>query len=179
MDPSHYVKLVVDFVQVHQAWAAPIVFTLAFLESLAIVSLLVPAWGALVGIGAISSVSGIPLFPIWMAGALGAALGDWVSYWIGYRFENSIAKVWPLSRYPDVLQQGHAFVERWGVLGIFIGRFFGPLRAVVPLIAGILEMPPLAFQVANFASAFVWVWTLLSLGDLGGHLVSWLAGHPA
>ena len=47
-------------------------------------------------------------------------------------------------------------MKKWGALGIFIGRFFGPLRAAVPLIAGIFEMPFWRFQIANFASAFLW-----------------------
>jgi membrane protein DedA with SNARE-associated domain len=51
--------------------------------------------------------------------------------------------------------------------GIFIGRFFGPLRASVPLIAGIAEMPYWSFQIANFTSAFVWAWMLLMFGDFG------------
>ncbi len=37
----------------HEAWAAPVVFVLAFGESLAFISLLLPAWAALVGIGAL------------------------------------------------------------------------------------------------------------------------------
>ena len=49
---EEYAKPIVDFVREHQAWAAPIVFALAFAESLAFISLLVPAWGALVLIGA-------------------------------------------------------------------------------------------------------------------------------
>jgi membrane protein DedA with SNARE-associated domain len=56
-------------------------------------------------------------------------------------------------------------MKKWGIPGIFIGRFFGPLRAAVPLIAGIFEMPYWRFQVANFSSAFVWAGTLLTLGD--------------
>ena len=55
---EHYSQLVIDFVRVHHAWAAPIVFVLAFGESLAFISLLVPAWAALVGIGALISASG-------------------------------------------------------------------------------------------------------------------------
>ena len=43
-----YAHQIVEFVRVHEAWAAPIVFALAFGESLAFISLLVPAWGALV-----------------------------------------------------------------------------------------------------------------------------------
>ena len=37
------------------------------------------------------------------------------------------------------------------------------LRAVVPLIAGIFEMPFWLFQFANFTSAFVWAAVLLTL----------------
>src|SRR4051812_16673095 len=77
---EEYAQLVIDFVRVHQAWAAPIVFLLAFGESLAFISLLIPAWAALVGIGALIGASGIPFWPVCLAGALGAAFGDWLSY---------------------------------------------------------------------------------------------------
>jgi len=108
------------------------------------------------------------------AAALGAAAGDWLSYWFGITFKEPIAHVWPLSKHPDLLPRGHAFMERWGVLGIFIGRFFGPLRASVPLIAGILEMSYWYFQLANITSAFVWAWVLLTFGDLAAPAFKWL-----
>ena len=82
---------VIDFVRDHQAWAAPVVFLLAFGESLAFLSLMVPGWAALVGIGALMGASGINFWPVWIAGAMGAALGDWISYWIGYRFKDDVA----------------------------------------------------------------------------------------
>lgn len=168
---QHYAQLVIDFVRAHQEWAAPIVFALAFAESLAFISFFVPAWAALVGIGALVGASGIPFWPIWFAGALGAGLGDWVSYWFGYKFKNPIAHVWPLSKYPDLLPRGHVFMEKWGVPGVFIGRFFGPLRAAVPLVAGIVEMPYWQFQVANFTSAAAWAYVLLKFGDFGFNLL--------
>jgi membrane protein DedA with SNARE-associated domain len=65
-------------------------------------------------------------------------------------------------------------MKKWGVLGIFIGRFFGPLRASVPLVAGIFEMPFWRFQIANFSSAFVWAAVLLTLGDFGSRVVHWI-----
>lgn len=168
---EHYSQLVIDFVRVHQYWAAPIVFALAFAESLAFISLIVPAWAILVGIGALIGASGISFWPVWVAGAVGAALGDWLSYWFGYTFKERIAHIWPLSRHPDLLPRGHVFMEKWGVPGIFIGRFLGPLRASVPLIAGIVEMPYWQFQFANFSSAFVWAFVLLFFGDVGVSLV--------
>jgi membrane protein DedA with SNARE-associated domain len=165
MDFPTVAQHVVDFVRTNEGWAVPIVFALAFGESLAFISLLIPAWGALVAIGALIGTSGISFWPIWVAASVGAAVGDWVSYWVGLKLEHTVAHVWPLSRHPDLIPRGEAFMKKWGIPGIFIGRFFGPLRASVPLIAGIFEMPYWRFQAANFTSAFVWAWVLLKLGD--------------
>ena len=89
------------------------------------------------------------------------------------RFKERIAHMWPLSRHPDMLPRGHAFMEKWGILGIFIGRFFGPLRASVPLIAGILEMDYWKFQIANVLSAMLWAYVLLAFGDFGMGVFKW------
>jgi membrane protein DedA with SNARE-associated domain len=165
---------VVEFVRDNAVWAPPIVFALAFAESLAFLSLLIPAWAALVAIGALINSGGLSFWPVWIAGALGAACGDWLSYWIGLKLEYSVAHMWPLSRHPDLIPRGEAFVKKWGILAIFIGRFFGPLRASVPLVAGIFEMPYWRFQIANFSSAFVWAAVLLTLGDGISLVARWI-----
>jgi membrane protein DedA with SNARE-associated domain len=171
---EEFARALAGLVRDHQAWAAPIVLLLAFAESLAVISLLVPAWGALVAIGALISASDINFWPVWIAGGIGAALGDWVSYWFGFKYKEQVAQIWPLSRYPEILPRGEEFVKRWGVPSIFIGRFFGPLRASVPLAAGIFEMPYWRFQVANFASALVWAAALLLFGDVIATSLEWL-----
>lgn len=163
-----------EFVRANQAWAAPIVFALAFGESLAFISLLLPAWAALVGIGALIGSSGVSFWPVWIAAAVGAALGDWLSYWIGRKFEHTVPHIWPLSRHPELIPRGEAFVRKWGMLGIFIGRFFGPLRAAVPLVAGMFEMPYWRFQFANVSSALVWAAALLTLGDVVSQAIAWV-----
>jgi membrane protein DedA with SNARE-associated domain len=158
---------VVDFVKAHQVWTPFIAFLLAFAESLAVIGLFVPATFALVGIGALIGAAGVagPEFRIvWLAAAMGAALGDWASYFVGYKLENTAKHVWPLSRYPDLYERGERFFRRWGVWSIFLGRFFGPVRAVVPLVAGVFEMPMLLFQLANVSSAMVWAFVLLAPG---------------
>ena len=164
---EQHAHAVVEFVRANAGWAPFIVGLLAFGESLAFISLLLPATVALVGIGALIGVSGIAFFPIWLGASIGAALGDWLSYLLGVKFEEPIAKVWPLPRYPDLLPRGHAFVERYGIYAVFIGRFFGPFRAVVPLVAGILEMPFWPFQFANITSAMLWAAVLLAPGWFG------------
>jgi membrane protein DedA with SNARE-associated domain len=167
-----YAHQLVEFVRVHEAWAPPVVFALAFGESLAFISLLIPAWAALVGIGVLIASGNLNFWPIWVAGSIGAALGDWLSYWVGIKLGPPVAHIWPLSRHPDLLPKGEAFVKRWGVLAIFIGRFFGPLRASVPLVAGIFRMPYWSFQIANFSSAFVWAGVMLTLGDVVAKMVA-------
>jgi membrane protein DedA with SNARE-associated domain len=142
------------------------VAALAFGESLAVISLFLPATMALVGIGALIGASNISFVPVWLAASIGAVLGDWLSYWVGVRFKEPVARMWPLSRYPDLIPKGEAFVRRWGVGAVFIGRFFGPARAAVPLAAGILMMPYWPFQLANVSSAFLWAFVLLAPGTV-------------
>ncbi len=158
---------ILDFVRAHQEFAAPIVGLLAFGESLALVSLLIPATVMLIGIGALIGASGIDFWPIYFGAVVGAGLGDWLSYWLGRHYHAQIARMWPLSKKPELLPKGHAFFEKWGWPGVFIGRFFGPLRAIVPLVAGTCDMPHVPFQIANWSSAFLWAGLLLAPGALG------------
>lgn len=164
---------ILDFVRANEAIAPVIVFALAFGESLAFISLLVPATVILLGIGALIGASGIEFWPLWLAAAIGAALGDWLSYWLGYHYHDPISRMWPLSRYPDLLPRARAFFEKYGVMAVFLGRFFGPLRAAVPLVAGAATMPRIPFQLANWLSAIIWGGVTLAPGAFGlGWLIS-------
>ncbi|MCC6719286.1 MAG: DedA family protein [Acetobacteraceae bacterium] len=163
-----FVHAALAFIRENQAWAAPMVFALAFGESLAVISLLLPATAILFAVSGLLGASGIPFWPCWVAAAAGAVLGDAVSYWIGFHFKHRLPAIWPLSRAPDLLVRGERFFARWGIAGVFAGRFFGPLRCAVPLVAGSCAMPQLPFQVANVASAMAWATGILSPGLIAG-----------
>ena len=165
---------ITTFIEHNRALAAPIVLLLAFGESIAFVSLILPFWGMLVALGSMIGTGDITIFLIvWITASIGAALGDWVSYWLGYHFHDKIAQMWPLSRYPDLLPRGHAFMEKWGVWAIVFGRFSGPFRASVPIVAGATEMDRTKFQIANWSSAFLWALVLLLFGDAIGTGIAW------
>ena len=165
---------IIAFVRTNPQWMAPMVFLLAFGESIAFVSLVLPFWGMLVTLGAMIGSNDPTVFMIvWFAAAIGAALGDWLSYWLGFHFHDEIGRMWPLSRYPDLLPRGHAFMEKWGVWAIVIGRFSGPFRASVPIVAGATEMDRTKFQIANWSSAFLWAIVLLVFGDAIGKAITW------
>jgi membrane protein DedA with SNARE-associated domain len=144
---------------------------LAFGESIAFFSLVLPATVVLVGAGGLIAAADIPFWPVWGAAFLGAVFGDWLSYWLGYHFSDAIGKIWPLSRHPELLPRGQRFFKRWGVAGVFLGRFFGPLRSIMPVIAGICMMPQVPFQIVNVLSALVWAFGVLAPGTLG---IRWL-----
>ena len=164
---EQFTQTVIEFVRTHEAWAAPIVFLLAFGETLAFLSLLLPATIILLAIGGLIGASGIDFLPVWIAGVVGSILGYGISYFIGLYFKNDIEKIWPFSRYPDMITHGKTFFEKWGALGVFLGHFFGPLRAVVPVVAGMYAMPQIPFQVANILSAIVWATGMLAPGFFG------------
>jgi membrane protein DedA with SNARE-associated domain len=164
---------VIGFVETNQGWAPVIVAALAFGESIAILSFFVPATVILVGVGALIGVTGLEFWPIWSGAAAGAVLGDAVSYWVGRRFERATLASWPLNRHPAMVERGERFFHRFGPWAVFIGRFFGPARAGVPLIAGIFAMPAILFFLATVVSALVWAFFLLAPGaGLLGYLGS-------
>ncbi|CAM3046078.1 MULTISPECIES: DedA family protein [Methylobacterium] len=159
------------FVEAHKVWTPLIAGGLAFCESIAILSLFVPATVILIGIGALVGGADIPLWPVIGAAALGAALGDWLSYEAGRWVGPGARTKWPLRRYPDLVAKAERFIGRWGIAAVALGRFFGPARALVPLLAGTLGLARLPFQLANVASALVWAFVLLAPG---AGLLAWL-----
>jgi membrane protein DedA with SNARE-associated domain len=161
----------IGFVQAHVAWVAPICLVLAFLKSLAFVSLVVPSTLVVAAIGALVGMSEVQIWPVWLAISVGAALGDWVSYAVGYRYKDRARRMWPFSRRPDLIPRGERFFLRWGAMSVVLCRFFSPLRATVPLLCGIFEMPPLTFQLANWISAFLWGGVILGIGVGVGRLL--------
>ncbi len=169
-------EAILSFVRDHEVWAGPVCFALAFGESFAFLSFVLPATIVLIGLGGLVGHAGLDFWPVMIGAAFGAGLGDWASFWLGRRFEPQIERMWPLSAHPDLIGRARTFVERWGALGVFAGRFLGPLRATVPLIAGFCAMPNARFQAANWSSAFVWAFVVLAPGAFGlGALRAWFA----
>lgn len=165
------------FISAHSHWAALIMFITAFGESFAFLSLLFPGTTLLIAAGTLMSGGTLPYTPVLIGAVLGATLGDSVSYWLGRRFGHGIARIWPFTRNPELLPNGIRFFARHGGKSVFVGRFFGPVRAVIPLAAGVMEMPRGRFWAANFGSALVWAPMLLFVGDAIGDLGDRMVGQ--
>ena len=177
MDVEALKTTVLATVQTNLGVAPFIVGALAFGESLAVISAVVPATVILVAVGALIATAELPFWPIWLGAAIGATIGDWVSYEFARYYEQGIKRMWPFTRHPQMIERGEAFIQRFGIGAVFIGRFFGPLWAVVPLAAGLFEMPRPLFQAANVSSAMIWAFLLLGAGDAIGEGTGRLLEH--
>lgn len=158
---------VVDFVRANAQWAAPIVFAISFAESIIFLSILLPASVILIGVGALIASGVLDPWTIVIAATLGSALGDWAAYWLGHTMKGGVARVWPIKNNPKLFHRGENFVTRYGAFSIVIGRFIGPLRGIIPMVAGVFSMPQVRFQLANWSSAVLWSVVWLAPGFLG------------
>lgn len=159
MNVQDFVDAIVAFVRANEGWAGPVAFLVAFLESFCFLSILWPGTAILIGISALLAKSGVEMSimgPAIIWAAVGGSLGYAVSYWIGLYYKDGIREIWPFNRNPAMVERGQEFFQKWGAIGVFFGHFFGPVRAVIPVIAGMYAVPQWQFQLANVTSAFIW-----------------------
>ena len=151
-----WIQDLLNWLSANPAWGFTIVFLVAFAESLALVGLLLPGLMILFGVGSLIGLGVMQMLPIWLAASAGAFLGDSLSYWLGRRYREHLLEIWPFSRYPKVMSRGHEFFFRHGEKSVFVGRFIGPLRPIIPAVGGMLGMAPARFLVADFAACIAW-----------------------
>ena len=132
-----------------------VVLLVALLESLAFVGVVVPGAVFVVFAGSLAAKGYFDLGDlVWFASA-GAILGDGISFRMGkgghihFREENRIFK-------PTLLEKGKEFFTRHGGKSIFLGRFVGLIRAVIPFVAGMSRMEAKRFYLWNVVSGILW-----------------------
>jgi len=162
---NYFMYQAIALVKAHPDYAFLVIGITAFGESFVFLSLLFPGTAILIATGTLVSEGVLSPLPAILAGIVGAVLGDAVSYWLGKKCGPAIPFLWPFRDHPDRIALGLRFFDRFGSSSVFIGRFFGPLRAIVPLAAGMMRMPSFRFYMANILSAVIWAPTLVLVGD--------------
>lgn len=159
-------------------WLLLLIVAISLVESLAVIGLVVPG---VVLITAAASLAGhyelsIPL--VLACAFLGAVIGDGLSFMLGHTQRERIPSLWPFRQHPEWLSRGARFFQRYGVLSVLIGRFVGPVRPIVPLIAGMMHMSPSTFLWSNLGSALLWAPAYLLPGYLLGRTWQQLLALP-
>lgn len=145
-----------NWLMLNPVWAGLAVFTIAMSESLAVVGLFIPGLLMMGIVGALVSAGVLAIAPTLLYAIFGAIVGDGISYWIGRRFKEHLPYYWPFRRFPQWLARGKKFFLDHGSKSIVIGRFVGPVRPFIPVVAGMMSMDPRVFLFANILSAVIW-----------------------
>lgn len=160
----HFLPVIEHF-RVLGYWLA---FLSAMLESLAFIGVFVPGTTVILLIGLLASQSALDLKALIWFVSVGAMLGDGISFYLGRRGQRAVRIENKLFR-KEHLEKAQAFFQRHGGKSVFIGRFIGPMRAIIPFIAGMAGMSWRVFALWNISSAFLWSLTFLLLGYFFGH----------
>jgi membrane protein DedA with SNARE-associated domain len=153
---TSFIDSLVAFVSAN-AWLAYLtLFLAALLEAVPIVGSVIPGSTIILALSALIPGGELRLEWVLAAAVTGAAIGDGTAFWIGHRSQREILSTWPMANYPRVVAQSEAFFHRWGALAVFFARFVPPIRALVPITAGALDMPPLRFFAINIPAILFW-----------------------
>lgn len=147
-------------------WSYAVIFAAAVLESAAFLGLLVPGEALVLLAGFLTAQGVLDLDVLLWVVALGAVLGDS----IGYELGRLLGRPWVLrhgSRFglsEARLLRAEAFWSQHGAKAVFLGRFIGFARALVPFLAGSTAMRYRLFLLYNALGAVLWATAFLLLG---------------
>lgn len=170
-----------DFAATQPSIVGLIVLLSAAAEAIVVVGAVFPGTSIVVALAGVAGAAHADVWLLTLWAAVGATIGDGVSFWIGHRYGDRLQRVWPFDRRPELLKRGAAYFERHGGKSIFFARFLPGVRAVVPVTAGMLGMTVTRFYTANVASAVVWALShvlpaagvgvaFVTLGNMSGRL---------
>ncbi|MCP3851154.1 MAG: DedA family protein [Gammaproteobacteria bacterium] len=151
-----------------------VIFFIAFLETLLVVGFIFPGSVALIAIGGLIATGHLELWTTLFWAFLGAVVGDNLSFWIGVYFKEPLKRSKIYHRHKNEFKRGEEFFHQYGVYSVAIGRFIGPIRAVIPAIAGSLGMSGRLFLIVNIFSAAVWAPVYILPGLFVGDFFSYI-----
>jgi membrane protein DedA with SNARE-associated domain/membrane-associated phospholipid phosphatase len=140
----------------HPVWTLAVIFLAAFLEAVAVIGTVIPGTTTMFFAGALVGTGSLNLWAVFACAIAGAVAGDGMSYWLGAHYKTRIVLVWPLRTHPQLLDKGHEFFAKHGAKSVVFARFAGPIRAIVPVVAGMSGMAPVRFYAMNVLSALLW-----------------------
>jgi len=154
----------------HGALAYALIFALPALESSVFLGFVFPGEIAVILGGVLAFQGRITLAGAIAAAVTGAIIGDSVGYEVGKHYGTRLL-AGPLRRFIKVEHQERAttFLRRHGGKAIFIGRFTAALRALIPGMAGIAQIPYPTFLLYNALGGAAWGSGFTLLGYLAGN----------
>lgn len=165
---SDSISPILQWLNTHPNSAGVATLVISAAESVAIVGTIIPGTVTMTAIGTLIGTGVIPLWSTIIWAIIGAILGDNISYGIGHYFKGRLRATWPFRTHPQWLEKGETFFHKYGSMSVIVGRFVGPTRAIVPVVAGMLHMKPLRFIITSIIASTAWAPVYLLPGILLG-----------
>ena len=140
---TSYFQGLVEFVGAHPQLSFVAVFLLALSEAVPVVGTVVPGSTLILAVSALATTAGVTPWALLIAAVAGAVVGDGFSFWLGHNYRRQILCGWPVSRFPWLVERSAQLIHKYGIASVFLARFTAIVRAFVPLLAGVLNDPPL------------------------------------
>ena len=140
------------------------IFLIIFIETGVVFMPFLPGDSLLFASGCFAADGSFSIFTLLAVAWAAAILGDQCNFMIGHFFGKKIiasGKVKVMT--PERIEKSEAFLDKWGHLAIFLGRFFPFIRTFVPFLAGVGGMKWHSFVLFNVLGGITWstVFTLL------------------
>ncbi len=148
--------LLEHFITQSAAWALVAIALVALFESLALVGLILPGTVMMAGLGALIGSGEVNFWYSWLAGIVGCLLGDWISFWLGWRFKGPLRRWSFIKKNKALLDKTEHALHQHSMFTILVGRFVGPTRPLIPMVAGMLELPVSKFLLPNIIGCLLW-----------------------
>lgn len=152
----------------HPQWLGLALLIVACMECLAVVGLIIPGTVLVFAIAVLAGSGVLSLGETLLLGFIGGLIGDLLSYTLGRRYHQGIRSLRGLRDHPDWLVQAEHYFQRYGVASLLVGRFIGPLRPMLPMTAGMLDMPFGRFLLVSLCAAAGWSMAYLLPGWSAG-----------
>ncbi|HEX6928305.1 MAG TPA: DedA family protein [Gammaproteobacteria bacterium] len=140
----------------HPGWLGVTLLLAAFAESFFVVGVILPGAILLFSLAALAGGLGLPILPLLLWTAVGASIGDISSFFIGRELEHLFHDRTVRRSWHRHLDRTHAFLEKWGVLAVVVGRFVGAVRPFLPAVAGAAGMRRRVFILSDLLSSLAW-----------------------
>lgn len=165
------IDTITTMIQTHPESSQWIVFSIAFIESMAILGSIFPGTFLLTPVGIMLGSGVLPPLETFISILMGAFLGDGISYLIGLHYHPKVESLTWIKKHQGMYDWFKTFMQKYGVLSLVIGRFVGPLRSSVPLFAGLLGMQYITFLLGIIPSIILWGIAYLGPGFIIGRPV--------
>jgi membrane protein DedA with SNARE-associated domain len=138
-----------------------------------------PAETMLVTAAAVASHGTLSIWGVGIAAVIGGVIGGMAGYLIGAQGGLRLLRRYGKKVHIDEerLARSRRFFERRGLWAVFICRFIGWVRIIVPMLAGIAHMPLGRFAAANAAGSIVSAVAYSALGYVFGRDLPKLEHH--